>query len=367
MYIHERPDWPLFYWHGEQLTGLLAEVRHRQGRLLGRMDFLGFDLQREVGLDALTDDIVKTSEIEGQLLASAQVRSSVAQRLGLDAGGLPGVDRNALGVVDLMVDATRNCGEPLTASRLFDWQSGLFPFGHNEAGPVVTGAWRDDRTGPMQVVSGPLGRQRVHFQAPPADRIETEMAAFLDWYNGPLEIDPVLQSGLAHFWFVTIHPFEDGNGRIARAIADMALARYEGGRERFYSMPAQISRDRGNYYQVLESAQKGAVDISGWMVWFVTCLGRAIESADAAVNGLMERGRFWGRFREVPFNERQRKVVTRLLEGFEGTMTTSRWARLAGCSRDTALKDVSKLVDRGVLRRNPGGGRSTSYRLNSAE
>ena len=365
-YIHEQPDWPRLHWRPEDLVDRLAGVRHRQGRLTGRMEVLGFDLQREASLDTLTEDVVKTSEIEGELLDTGLVRSSVARRLGINIGGLIHTDRNVEGIVELMLDATGNYAAPLTADRLFGWQAALFPTGRSNLRRITTGGWRDDAGGPMQVLSGPIGRERVHFEAPPAARVDQEMQGFLAWFNAPSEIDEVLKAALSHFWFITIHPFDDGNGRIARAIAGMALARSEGSPLRFYSMSSQIQRERGEYYRILERTQKGTTDVSEWMNWFVACLGRAIESAEKAVVGVVEKSRFWERIASTPLNDRQRLVINQLLDGFQGKLTTSIWARIAKCSQDTALRDITGLVEQGVMVRNPGGGRSTSYGLRNA-
>ena len=362
-YIHEQPDWPRFHWRQEGLVDQLAAVRHRQGRLLGRMEALGFDLRQEAVLDTLTEDVVTSSEIEGEILDVEQVRSSVARRLGMDIGGLSHVDRNVEGIVELMLDATERFSEPLTQDRLFGWHAALFPTGRSGMRRIIVGAWRDDSTGPMQVVSGPVGRERVHFEAPAAALLSQEMRAFLDWFNAPAEVDEVLKAGLAHLWFVTLHPFDDGNGRIARAIADMALARSEGSPQRFYSMSSQIRRERAAYYRTLERTQKATMDISGWMEWFLACLGRAIEGAEATLGAVLTKARFWDRTAGLPINERQRLILNRLLDGFDGKLTTSRWARMAQCSQDTALRDITDLVDRGVLARSTEGGRSTSYSL----
>ena len=366
-YIHEQPDWPRLHWRPEDLVDKLAAVRHRQGRLTGRMEVLGFDLQREAFLDTLTEDVVKTSEIEGEVLDTGLVRSSVARRLGMDIGGLAHTDRNIEGIVELMLDATGNYAAPLTADRLFAWQAALFPTGRSNLRRITTGGWRDDAGGPMQVLSGPIGRERVHFEAPPAARVDQEMQGFLAWFNAPSEIDEVLMASLSHFWFVTIHPFDDGNGRIARAIADMALARSEGSPLRFYSMSSQIQLERGEYYRILERTQEGTTDVSEWMNWFVACLGRAIESAEKAVAGVVEKSRFWERIASTPLNERQRLVINQLLDGFQGKLTTSIWARIAKCSQDTALRDITGLVEQGVMVRNPGGGRNTSYGLSNTD
>ncbi len=361
IYIHERPEWPGLHWRQDGLVDRLADVRHRQGRLLGRMEALGFDLRKEAFLQTLTEDVVRSSEIEGEMLDPAQVRSSVARRLGMDIAGLSRADSAIDGVVELTLDATEHCDQPLTEDRLLGWHAALFPTGRSGLRRIAVGRWRDDGSGPMQVVSGPIGRERVHFEAPAATRLDEEMRAFLDWFNAPTQGDEVLRAGLAHFWFVTIHPFEDGNGRIARAIADMALARSEGGPERFYSMSSQIRRERGRYYDILESTQRGATDISEWMNWFVDCLGRAIEEAEATLSSVLTKAWFWQEISALPINDRQRDVINRLLDGMEGKLTTTRWARMTKCSQDTALRDIRDLMERGVLVRSQEGGRSTSY------
>ncbi len=363
MPIHEQPDWPRLHWDGEAVVDALADVRHRQGRLIGRMEALGSDLRREAVLGTLVEDVVKSSDIEGEKLDARQVRSSVARRLGVDIGGMARADRDVEGVVEMMLDATRRYDEPLTAERLYNWHASLFPTGRSGMRRITVGAWRTADSDPMQVVSGPAGRERVHFQAPSAARVDAEMQAFLDWFETPADIDPVLEAALAHLRFVTIHPFDDGNGRIARAVADMALARSEGSSQRFYSMSSQIRVERNAYYDVLERTQRGTTDVSEWMGWFLGCLGRSIESSGAALGGVLAKARFWERAAGLSLNDRQRLVLNRLLGGFEGKLTTSKWAKLAKCSQDTALRDITCLVDHGILVRNQGGGRSTSYAL----
>ena len=365
-YIHEQPDWPRLHWRPEGLVDQLAAVRHRQGRLLGRMEVLGFDLRREATLAALTDDVVKSSEIEGELLDAADVRSSIARRLGMDVGGLKQADRRIDGIVDISLDATGNYAQPLVAERLCGWHTALFPSGRSGIRRITVGGWRNDSSGPMQVISGPMGRERVHFEAPAAARLDREIAAFLDWFNAPADTDEVLKAGLAHLWFVTIHPFDDGNGRIARAIADLALARSEDTPQRFYSMSAQIRQERTAYYRVLERTQKGTTDVSDWMGWFVACLDQAIASAETTVSAAVKKARFWQRIADLPLNQRQRVVLNRLLDDPADSptkLTTSHWARMARCSQDSALRDITDLVARGMLVRNAGGGRSTSYAL----
>ena len=365
-YIHELPEWPEFGWNQHHLAGKLAAVRHQQGRLIGRMETLGFPLQQEATLAALTEETVKSSEIEGDKLEADQVRSSLARRLGLDVAGIDAVDRRVESIVEMMLDATRNYEQPLTPERLFGWHASLFPGGRSGMRKLRVGAWRDDSAGPMQVVSGPIGRERVHFEGPAAVRLDREMSGFLRWFNegaGVSVADDVLKAGLAHLWFVTIHPFEDGNGRIARAIADLALARSERTDQRFYSMSAQIRRERNDYYDILERTQNGTLDVTTWMEWFLGCLGRTIDGAQVTVAAVLRKARFWETLRDVPINKRQRVMLNRLVDGFEGKLTTSKWAAIAKCSSDTALRDILSLVERRVLARNPAAGRSTSYSL----
>jgi Fic family protein len=363
-YIYQSPDWPNFQWDNAKLLPLLADVRHRQGRLLGRMEGLGFRLRAEASLTTLTSDVIKSSAIEGSWLDAAQVRSSIARRLGFDFGGNVKASRDVEGVVEMMLDATQKYAEPLTAERLFAWHASLFPTGRSGMRRITVGAWRPAGIGAMQVVSGPMGRERVHFEAPAADRLEHEVSVFLDWFEAANGIDPVLKAGIAHFWFVTIHPFEDGNGRISRAIADMALARAEGTTERFYSMSAQIEAEKKDYYLNLEQSQKGGVEITSWLEWFLGCLGRAVAGAEAGLASVLRKAKVWEQINSLSqVNERQRKVINRLLDGFEGKLSTSKYAKLAKCSGDTALRDIKILLDRGILIREEGGGRNTSYRL----
>ena len=362
-FIHDLPDWPGFRWNDRDLATPLSTARHLQGRLAGQMQALGLQARDEAVLHTLTDDVLKSSEIEGERLDAAQVRSSVARRLGLDIGGLTPADRHVEGVVEMMLDATQRYDQPLTAARLFGWHASLFPTGRSGMQRIVVGAWRDDRSAPMQVVSGPVGRERVHFEAPAAARLDAEMARFLDWLNGDAAMEPVLKAALAHLWFVTIHPFDDGNGRIARAIADLLLARSEGSPQRFYSMSAQIREERDDYYAILERTQRGTMDVTAWMRWFLACLTRAIEGAQGTLSGVIEKARYWERLRGVPLNDRQRLVITRLLDGFEGALTTSKWAMLTKSSTDTALRDIQQLVEHGVLVKGTAGGRSTHYTL----
>lgn len=362
-YIHTRPDWPSFRWNDAVLAVPLAAMRHRQGRLIGRMEALGFALREEAMLQTLTEDVLKSSEIEGELLDQAQVRSSIARRLGLEVAGLVAADRHVDGVVEMMLDATQNFSQPLTQERLFAWHAALLPTGRSGMVKIAVGAWRTDSTGPMQVVSGPIGRERVHFQVPAAPCLPDEMQTFLAWFEGETSIDPVLKAAVAHLWFVSIHPFDDGNGRIARAIADLALARSEGSAQRFYSMSAQIRIERNAYYHMLESTQRGELDITAWLMWFCGCLDHAFDHAETILASVLRKARFWDRLATSALNQRQRMVLNRLLDGFEGKLTTSKWAKLAKCSQDTALRDIEDLMKHGALIRNPAGGRSTSYAI----
>ncbi len=363
MYIWEHANWPHFTWGEAELSAKLASTRHLQGRLLGRMESLGFKLREEAVLETLTQDVVTSSEIEGEKLDTQQVRSSLARRLGMDAGALPSVDRHVEGVVDMMLDATGRFRDPLTADRLFGWHAALFPTGHSGISKIRVGLWRDDADGPMQVVSGSYGRERVHYQAPPADRVPGEMDRFLEWMNEEKALDPVIKAAIAHFWFVTIHPFEDGNGRIARALADLALARSEETSQRFYSMSAQIQRERAAYYDLLERQQKSDLDITVWLAWFLDILSKAFQSAEAVLINVIQKSKFWERASNHPLNARQINILNRVLDGFQGKMTSSKWAKIAKCSQDTANRDIAALIGLGLLRKGEGGGRSTHYEL----
>lgn len=363
MFIWEQSDWPHWRYDASALSTALAGVRHSQGRMLGRMEGLGFALRDQANLLMLTEDVLKTSEIEGQQLNPDAVRSSIARRLGVDIGALVPADRNVDGVVEMVLDATGGFADPLTRERLFGWHAALFPTGYSGLAKIRIGNWRNDADGPMQVVSGPVGRQQVHYEAPPAARLEAEMKSFLGWFNREQDIDPVIKAGLAHLWFVTIHPFDDGNGRIARAIGDMGLARSEKSAQRFYSLSAQIQRERREYYDLLEHTQKGELDVTQWLAWFLACLGRAIGGAENTLGMVIAKARFWERCAGTSFNERQVKLINRLLDGFEGKLTSTKWAAIAKCSPDSALRDINDLIGRGVLKKTEAGGRSTSYEL----
>ncbi|HEU4341199.1 MAG TPA: Fic family protein [Candidatus Binatia bacterium] len=362
-YIYELPNWPDFQWDQKRLAAPLAALRHRQGRLVGRMETLGFSLRGEATLRTLTLDVLKSSEIEGEILDRDEVRSSIARRLGMDVGGLVPADRRVEGVVEMMLDATQNYGAPLTDERLFGWHASLFPTGYSGMSRIAIGRWRDDSKGPMQIVSGTVGRERVHFEAPAAKRLPKEMAAFLKWFNRTDQTDLVLRAGLAQLWFVTIHPFDDGNGRIARAIADMALARSEQSSQRFYSMSAQIRTERKTYYEMLEKTQEDGLDVTLWLEWFLGCLDRAFDGTEKTLGSVLQKARFWEAHAAKPLNDRQRLMLNKLLDGFEGKLTSSKWAKIAKCSQDTALRDILDLVNQRILVKEAAGGRSTSYSL----
>ncbi len=363
IYIYQQENWPKFIWDIKELSDLLAEVRNKQGRLIGKMEALGFDLQNEAYLETLTSDILKTNEIEGVVLNKEEVRSSVARRLGIDIGGLPPINRNIEGIVDMMFDATGNFDKPLTKKRLFDWHFALFPLGRSGMYEIIVGNWRDDSTGPMQVVSGAMGKEKVHYQALPASVIDKEMTIFLDWFNEKININLVLKASIAHLWFVTLHPFEDGNGRIARAVTDMLLARSDGLPQRFYSMSAQIQKERKSYYEILEKTQKGKLDITEWMNWFLKTLEKAIVNSEETLALVIKKHKFWITYGNSIKNERQKKILNKLLDGFTGYLTTSKWAKIAKCSQDTALRDIQDLIDKGILIKSNSGGRSTKYEL----
>lgn len=368
MWVHEHQNWPEFTWNAEAIASKLADIRHRQGRLLGRMECLGFELKREASLSTMTDDVVKSSAIEGEYLNPEEVRSSIAGRLGIDIAGSIPANQDVESIVEMMLDATQQFSKPLTKDRLFDWHAAMFPTGRSGMKKITVGGWRTIDAGPMQVVSGPIGKERVHFEAPSADRLKKEMQVFLAWFEGGDDIDPVINAGIAHLWFVTIHPFEDGNGRIARAIGDTALARADGTQDRFYSLSSQIEAEREDYYDQLEKQQRATPDITDWLLWFLNCLGRAIASAETTLRNVLFKAQLWDTINEKPVNVRQRLIINRMLEDdFEGYMNTSKYAKLAKCSNDTALRDIQKLKERGIFIQNPGGGRSTSYRLPGRE
>lgn len=367
MWIYEKKEWPSFIWDDKALGLLLAEARHRQGRLLGKMEALGFPIRQEASLNILTLDVVTSSAIEGERLDTDEVRSSIARRLGIPLYNDKPVGRDVEGIVEMMLDATQHFDQVLTAERLFDWHAALFPIGRSGMHRITVGSWRPAEAGPMQVVSGPIGHETVHYEAPEASRLDAEMTRFLSWFATDLKLDPVLKAGIAHLWFVTLHPFEDGNGRIARAIADMALARADGTSHRFYSMSRQIEQERKAYYTQLERQQKGDVDITAWLSWFLHCFSRAVVNAEDTLSSVLFKAELWNRINPDPVNERQRVVINRMLDNFKGHITTSKYAKFVKCSSDTALRDLRELVARHILIQNPGGGRSTSYRLITAQ
>lgn len=364
MWVYQQRNWPKFTWRIEEFASKLADIRHRQGRLLGQMESLGFQFKQEASLKILTSDVVKSSAIEGENLNPEEVRSSIARRLGIEIAGLIPASRDVEGIVEMMLDATQNCDKDLTKDRILDWHAALFPTGRSGMHKITVADWRTSASGPMQVISGPVGKEKVHFEAPHADQIEKEMLQFLDWFQHDNTIDSVLKAGIAHFWFVTIHPFEDGNGRIARAIGDMALAIADNSKDRFYSLSSQIEAERKNYYKQLEKQQRGTLDITGWLSWFLDCLGRAISKAEQSLSNVIFKAELWEKVGSMQINERQRTIINRMLEdNFEGNMSTSKYAKLAKCSNDTALRDIQDLKEKGILIQNPGSGRSTSYTL----
>lgn len=362
-YIHQKPDWPEMIFHNEGLMPLLGEVRKQEGRLLGKMEALGFDLQSEANFANLNLDVLKSTEIEGELLNPEEVRSSIARRLGMDLENQIHSSRNVDGVVDMMLDATQNFEKELSFDRLFGWHSALFPSGRSGQFTIQVGEWRDDTKGPMQVVSGALGKEKVHFEAPNSNLVPNEMEQFVDWFNSPANIDPVIKAGIAHFWFLTIHPFDDGNGRIARALADMLLARADGMSQRFYSMSAQIRLERKKYYEVLEKSQQGSLDITYWLEWFLMCLKKSIEASEVVLSKVLQKHRFWSKHSKTLLNERQILILNKVLDGFHGKLSTSKYAKITKCSNDTALRDLQNLLEKGILQKNAAGGRSTSYDL----
>ncbi|WP_367275745.1 Fic family protein [Marivirga sp.] len=362
-YIHQLEDWPNFKWNTEEFLGLLTEARNLQGRLFGKMDSLGFELRNEAFLDTITLDVLKSSEIEGEFLNEEQVRSSVARKLGIEFAGTVASDRNVDGVVEMLLDATQKYYQPLSADRLFDWNAALFPTGRSGIRKITVADWRKDTTGPMQVVSGLMGREKIHFQAPSAIHVEKEMNSFLDWFNNSDESDLVLKAAIAHLWFVTIHPFEDGNGRMARALTDMLLAQSDKSEQRFYSMSAQTRVERKGYYEILEKTQKGNLDITDWIVWFLKCLINALKSTEDILSEILYKSDFWKANADKKLNDRQKKLLNKILDGFEGKLTSAKWAEIAKCSKDSAIRDINDLIDKNILEQEESGGRSTSYRL----
>jgi Fic family protein len=363
MYIYQLNNWPNFTWDADAIVARLGDVRHRQGNLLGQMKALGFKFQEATLLDTLTLDITKSSEIEGERLNADQVRSSIARRLGIDIAGAVPADRNVEGVVEMMLDATQKYQNELTEDRLFGWHAALFPTGRSGMHKITVGDWRKAEGGPMQVVSGPMGREKVHFQAPDAGLLPKEMKSFLEWFNHNQENDPVIKAAIAHLWFVTLHPFDDGNGRITRALTDLLLARADGSTKRFYSMSAQILREKKGYYDLLERSQKGSLNITNWISWFLDCLFVSMDHTDETLAGVLDRNRFWEFHRDTLLNGRQRQMIAELLDGFFGNLTSSKWGKITKSSPDTALRDIQDLINKGILAKTAEGGRSTNYVL----
>ena len=362
-YVYQQKDWPQFYWDNEVLVLKLSDVRNKQGRLLGKMENLGFDLQNEAMLKTLSADVVHSSQIEGEYYNPEEVRSSVARKLGMEFAGMVHSNRFVDGVAEVTVDATKNADVPLTKERLCAWHAALFPTGKSGMFSITVGDYRKDDKGPMQVVSGAMGLERVHFEAPKAQLLQTEMNKFLNWFNSDVPLDGVLKAAVAHFWFVTLHPFDDGNGRLARAIADMQLAKSENVNQRFYSMSTQLLADRKDYYKQLELAQKGDLDLTAWMVWFLDCLHRTLNNTEHSLSMVLTKAKFWEKHQQTVFNKRQVDMLNKLLDNFNGKLTTSKWAKMQKCSQDTALRDVQDLVEKNVLEKENAGGRSTSYHV----
>lgn len=363
IYIYEQDNWPQFKWDNEVLLTLLGELRNMQGKIVGKMESLGFELRNEAVLETLTLDVIKSSEIEGEILNPEQVRSSLAKRLGMDISGLVYSDRDVEGIVDMMFDATQNFTTQLSVERLFNWHSSLFPSGKSGMYKIIVGNWRDDSTGPMQVVSGAMGKEKIHFQAPDAKVLEKEISLFIEWFNADENIDPVIKAGVAHLWLVTLHPFEDGNGRIARALTDMLLSRADGIKQRYYSMSSQIRIERKDYYRILEKSQKGKLDITEWLEWFLNCLKNSLYNSNQILSKVIYKHQFWNRNASRIQNERQKLLLNKLLDGFDGKLTSSKWGEIAKCSKYTALRDIQDLINKDILKQETGGGRSTSYAL----
>ena len=363
IYIHEQDNWPRFAWDNDILMTLLGEVRNIQGKIVGKMESLGFELKSEAVLETLTMDVIKSTEIEGEILDPVQVRSSLARKLGMNISGLVYSERDVDGVVDMMFDATQNFKNPLSDERLFGWHSSLFPTGRSGIYKIKVGNWRDDSKGPMQVVSGVLGKEKVHYQAPTADKLLKEMGQFIEWFNTDENIDPVIKAGVAHLWFVTLHPFEDGNGRIARALTDLLLSRADGISQRYYSMSSQIRIERNDYYKILEKSQKGKLDITEWLVWFLKCLKNSLKNSNQILSKVINKHNFWNKNGTKIQNQRQKLLLNKLLDGFDGKLNSSKWGKIAKCSKDTALRDIQDLIKKGILIQEKGGGRNTSYRL----
>ena len=360
-YIYQYDQWPQFTWDDKEISMILGKVRHLQGKILGQMGTLGFTIKEEALLSTLTLDVLKSSEIEGEILNYEQVRSSIARRLGMEYAGMVHTDRNVEGVVEMMLDATQNYNGRLNEERLFGWHAALFPTGWSGIHRIEAGCYRKSE---MQVVSGPMGRELVHFHAPSPDHVQQEMDEFFKWFNEETKIDAVLKAAIAHFWFIIVHPFDDGNGRIARAISDMLLARSEDSTQRFYSLSGQILIEKKGYYKILQKVQHSSGDITEWLEWFLNCLNRALISTEETLKSVFYKADFWEKHKETALNSRQRLMINKLLDGFDGKLKTSKWAKIAKCSADTALRDIKDLIEKGILKQEKSGGRSTNYELN---
>jgi Fic family protein len=360
IYIHQLKKWPHLQWNEQEFISLLSEVRHLQGKLIGKIEMLGFELKDEANLEILIQDVIQTSAIEGEILNPELVRSSIAIRLGLEYSGLEQSDRHVEGIVELMLDATQNDNKIVSEERLFGWHAALFPTGRSGLYKIEVANWR---LGPMQVVSGGMGRETVHFEAPKVENVVTEMKQFIDWYNYEQNLDPILKAAVAHLWFITVHPFDDGNGRIARAITDMQLSKADGVNQRFYSMSTEINKQKKSYYTILEQTQKDDLNITEWIIWFLECLKNSILYSSIIVDKVVKKHHFWTKNSALINNERQQIMLTKLMENFEGNLTTSKWAKMAKTSPDTALRDITDLVNKGILIKANSGGRSTHYLL----
>ena len=359
-YIYQYDQWPDFTWDEKEISVILGKVRHLQGRIFGQMGALGFTIKEETILSTLTLDVLKSSEIEGEILNYEQVRSSIARRLGIEYAGMVHTDRDVDGVVEMMLDATQNYNKPLNEERLFGWHAALFPTGWSGMHRIDTGCYRK---GEMQVVSGPMGKEKIHFHAPSPEQVKREMDEFLDWFNKETNIDAVLKAAIAHFWFIIIHPFDDGNGRIARALSDLLLARSEDSSQRFYSLSSQILIERKVYYEILQKVQHSSGDITKWLDWFLNCLYRALKSTEETMKKVLRKADFWDKHKETVLNSRQRLMLNKLMDGFDGKLKTSKWAKISKCSADTALRDIKDLIDKSIIKQEKSGGRSTNYEL----
>jgi Fic family protein len=362
MFIHQHKEWPKFSWDKERTLSLLTEIRYLQGKLLGRMQSLGFDLQDQAVLETITLDVVKTSEIEGEIMNTDEVRSSVARKLGIKLESEIHVGRYTDGVVEMMLDASQNYSMDLTDERMFAWHAALFPTGHSGMYKITVGNWRLGEE-PMQVVSGPMGREKIHFEAPNSKVLDEEMGCFVQWANTGHKLDDTIKAAIAHLWFVTIHPFDDGNGRITRAITDMFLSRSDRSKQRFYSMSAVILKNKNNYYDILETTQKGNLDITEWIMWFLNCLKDAISSSEDKLSDILYKATFWNTFSEIKLNDRQKIMINKLLDGFDGKLRTGKWAKITKCTEKTALRDIEDLMRKQILKKGLARGRSTSYEL----